>query len=388
MFSYLTQYVSHLLIARVDRQIKELYVASALMDLATATVLIFEPLYLYSLGWSIKEILLFFAAVYWLYLLAAPLGGKIARAKGFEHTILYSSPFLIGYYLALIAIPWHWAFVPVSIICFAVQKTLYWPSYHADFAWYSHRYDRGQEIGQRVIIRYLILAGAPVLGGIITSLFGFKILFLIASILILVSNIPLFSTREQFTYQSFSYWQAWKRFLKPETLKANLFMLGRGEELLVLTVWPVFIFILIQNYASLGLIITATTAVTLIVTCYIGRISDRGFGFNILRWGTFIYTFVWLARFLVSGTFGIFVVDSLSRLSKNMIDIPLHMSIYERACKLHLMQSIISVQMSVGLAKGISALVAIGLLSFVSQGWGVLWIAGAVWSIFYLTLKR
>ena len=89
----------------LSRPLKELYGGTAILTFATSAVAIFEPIYLYRVGVTLPGIFAFYLVVYIGYLLVLPLGAKVARMRGYEQAILFSSPFLILYYLSLAAIP-------------------------------------------------------------------------------------------------------------------------------------------------------------------------------------------------------------------------------------------------------------------------------------------
>ena len=54
------------------REIRELYVSTTILDFALAMILIFEPIYLYTIGYNLQEIILFFLLVYGIYFLYFP----------------------------------------------------------------------------------------------------------------------------------------------------------------------------------------------------------------------------------------------------------------------------------------------------------------------------
>src|SRR3989338_5630578 len=99
---------------RLSYQVRELYLSVSIVTFAVAMVAIFEPIYLYQLGFSLRQILLFYLAVYVLYLVFVPLGAKFARRFGYEKAILVGSPFLALYYIFLFLIPQNPAFIGLA----------------------------------------------------------------------------------------------------------------------------------------------------------------------------------------------------------------------------------------------------------------------------------
>lgn len=383
MFKKLTYNVPGYFAHRLTRQVKELYASVAIMDLAMAAVMIFEPIYLYIQGFSLQKILLFYIAVYIIYFFILPLGAKFARRFGYEKSILFSSPFLIFYYLSLFAIPYSGAFVYSAILMLALNKTFYWPGYHSDFARFSTQEERGREVSNLIILSSLVYIIGPLAGGIILTWLGFKTLFVVVSALILASNIPLLSTKEVFTPIPFSYKKAYRRLVRKENRRKFLAYLGFGEELIVLVIWPVFIYVVIKNFFSIGAIVAIATLITTIVVLYIGRVTDKKSKHSILRTGTFIYSLVWFLRLFVTSGLHVFFVDTLSRLSKNIIYVPLTTITYERAAKNSVMKSIIFFEMSLIVGKLISAFLVLGLSLLFPPGWGPAFVVAGLMTLLY-----
>jgi len=370
----------------LSRQVKELFWSTAILDFAASAVGIFEPIYLYTLGFSIQKIIIFYIAIYAIYFLIVPLGGKIARTQGYEHSILYSTPFLVLYYLSLFAIPYHPFFIASAIIALALQKTLYWPGYHADFARFGEDGKRGREISNLAVLDSLVAILGPVFGGVIIAMTSFKVLFIIVSFLILVSNIPLLTTGEKFVPVPFSYKDAFRRLARSENRRRLFAYIGYGEEFITGLLWPIFIFLVIKEYISVGFLISASILLTTVLTLYIGRITDVESRHGVLKVGVIFTFFTWLLRILVVSGIGIFMADSLYRISRGAIGVPLMALTYERAKKTSVMKSIIFFQMALALGKLIIGVAALILLFFFPNSWTAIFILAAAMTLLYALL--
>lgn len=370
----------------LSRQVKELYWSTAILDFATSAVGIFEPIYLYTLGFSIQKIILFFIAVYTLYFFLAPLGGKFARSQGYEHSILFSSPFLILYYLSLFAIPYHPFFIASSVIALVLFKMLYWPGYHADFARFGEDGSRGKEISNLVVLSSIVAILGPAFGGVVIAAVGFKVLFIIVSFLILISNIPLLTTGEIFVPVPFSYKDAFRRLFRPDNRRRLFAYLGFGEELVAGLLWPIFIFLTVKEYSYIGFLISGSLLLATILTLYVGRVTDIQSKHEVLKVGVVFTFFTWLMRLLVISGIGIFITDVLYRISRRVVGIPLMVLTYEQAKKTSVMKSIIFFQMALALGKAILGIVAFILLFFFPNSWIVIFVLGAAMTLLYALL--
>ncbi len=352
---------------KMKRQVKELFASTILVNLALSMVMIFEPIYLYKIGYSLQKIMLFYLITYLIYFLIMPLGGKFARKKGYELGMLLGTILFSLFYIGLFFIeqyPFLFYLVPFIL---ALQKTFYWPAYHADFARFSDDSEEGREIGGLTMAVSLVYIIGPALAGFIILQWGFGALFTFATIIFLASNIPTLITKEEFAIKDFSYKDAYLRLISKKNRKSFIAYLGFGEELIVLVVWPVFISIIITDIFDLGLIITLATLITSIITLYIGRITDSRNKKSILSLGASFYSLAWFIRIFIINQLGVFFVDTLSRLSKNVIAVPLTAITYERAKSRSIMKTVLFFEMSLVVGKLIALLLIYTSLFFITD---------------------
>ncbi len=363
MFRRLSYNLSALFPHSLSKQVKGLYESVAIMDLALAMVMIFEPIYLLSIGFDLSQILLFYLAVYALYFVLIPFGARFAKRYGYEKSIMISSPFLIGLYLSFFAAANHnLIWIAVAAVCYAIQKTFYWPGYHADFARFSEQSEESREISNLVVISSIVYIVGPFLSGVIITVLGFKTLFVIVSVLILVSNIPLYMVPEQFTPAPFNYFESYKRLFTKEYWRATFASFGYAEEFVVLVVWPTFVYITVKSFFNVGVVVAAATFVTLLVTLYIGKQTDAAKDKrHILKSGSVLYAFVWFLRFLAQTPVGVFVVDTLSRVTKNIVSVPLVSITYEEARANSVMNRVMVFEMALIIGKILAILVCMFL---------------------------
>ncbi|MBU2229430.1 MFS transporter [Patescibacteria group bacterium] len=372
----------------ITRQIKELYWSRAIMDFAVASVSLFEPIYIYTLGYSLKVILLFYIEVYIVYFIILPLGAKFANKFGYEHSMTLSTIFLVGYYLALYAIGTSAVFLVIAPLFFAINKSLYWTGYHADFAKFSSGKERGKEIGEMDAIDSLVYIVGPLVGGAILAIWNFNVLFIIAAVLILASSIPLLTTKEKFKMLDFSYQDAYQRLFSKKNRRKLFAYIGFGEELIVMVVWPVFIYVVVTNFFSVGMVVALATFTTTFATLYIGKLTDKKSKRGILRFGSISSTFIWLIRLIATAGWHVFLIDSLSRITKKTIAVPLMAMTYDRAQKHNVMRSIVNFELALVIGKLLAAFIILILLFIFPASWGftIAFIIGGSMTLLYVLL--
>lgn len=352
---------------RMKRQVREIFVSTVLVNLALAMVMIFEPIYLYQIGYSLQQIMFFYLMVYVVYFFIMPLGAKFSRYKGYEWGIFWGSCFFALSYLSLFFIsqlPWLFY---VSPLIFAVQKMFYWPAYHAGFAKFSDDTEEGREVGALSISTSLVFILGPALAGFMISNWGYGALFVMASIIFLLSNLPTLITAEKFRYKDFSYLQAYRDLVSKENRRSFFAYLGFGEELVVLVVWPISISLILGNILDVGLVVALATFITMLITLYIGKLSDSKYKKSVLNLGSAFYAFAWFIRVFVVNQIGVFLVDTMSRLAKNIIMVPLTSITYERAKTKSVMSTVVFFEMSLVVGKLIAMLIIYVALFFISD---------------------
>lgn len=363
----LRKFFLDLLPHKMKRQVREIFVSTVLVNFALAMVMIFEPIYLYQIGYSLQKIMFFYLLVYVPYFLIMPFGAKFSRAKGYEWGIFWGSLFFALAYLSLFFVakmPWLFYLSP---LIFAIQKMFYWPAYHAGFAKFSDDTEEGREVGTLSISTSLVYILGPAMAGFVISNWGYGALFAMASLIFVISNLPTLITQEKFRYKDFSYWQAYRELLSKENRRSFFAYLGFGEELIVLVLWPIAISLIITSILDLGLLVALATFITMLITLYIGKMSDSRYKKSVLNLGSAFYAFSWFIRIFVVNQIGVFLVDTMSRLSKNIIMVPLTSITYERAKTKSVMSSVVFFEMSLVVGKLLAIIVIYLALFFISD---------------------
>ncbi len=388
MFRRFSHHLPHYFQKHLSRQLEELYLSVAIQDFALAAVVLFEPIYLYGLGFSIRDILMYYIVVYALYYILVPLGGKFVARFGPERSIAISTVFLVFYYASLFLVPdWNWFFW-VAPVMFAFQKMFYWPAYHTDFMVASDQGERGKEYSGLWSLSTLMYILGPAAGGLLITFFGFHGLFTFVILTIIVSSVPLFVSKVKPPRESFSYWESfWQPFTRFH-LRSTLGYLALGEELILLVIWPIFIALTFKSFASIGGAVAAATLVTALVTLYIGKVIDQGRRPLALRWASIITALGWFVRPWLRAVPLVFASDTVGRIVKNTTFVSLTSITYEKALKEHsLTERAVFFEQGFAIAKMLMAAGVIILMNWLQPFTAAFMAAGAV-SFLYLVFAR
>ncbi len=366
----------------VRTQISELYASTAIADLAIAIVLLFEPIFLYSvLHFTVQEVLWFMGAIYALYIIFIPFGARIASRYGYYHAIAFSIPFQIIYWILLFGSENNLTLLYFAPVAFAIEKSLFWPAFHASVSRFARDEQRAREFSVLYAIVNLTMIAGPFIGGFLSERFGVRITFAVASIIYSCSFLPLFIKREVFVPKLYQFRDT-LRLYKTFPLKF-LGYVGFGEEMLVLTVWPIFIFVVIKDYQETGTLVTLATLAATVLALYIGKISDKYNKRELIKIGSFFYFLVWIARYLATGFWGVFAIDALSRTSKDTVFIPLSTLTYERAEATQIIPYSVFFEQSLAIGKLLACVLGIILFSLTGS-FTVLFLLAALFSLLYM----
>ena len=358
---------------------------------ATSMVGIFEPVFLYLLfnrnfdvSRSLEYVLLYYLIIYILYFFTVPLGAKFAKRFGYEYSMAISTIFTILFYVFLFWSNSYFWLIYLSIPMYVALKLFFWPAYHADFARFSSAGEQGREISNLAVMESLVCVLGPLIGGLILEFFGFKVLFVVVATLVAASNVPMLVTKEKFKPTPFSYIEAFKKLFAPENRRRFFALLGFGEELIAVVIWPIFIYLVVKEFLGLGLLSALSILVTTLIYLYIGKLADKRDRRVVSRYGSIFYFFGWLFRIIARGISNIFLVDVFSRLAKNSVVIPIVAATYEEAQDNSVMGGIVFFEMALVLGKILAMILALVLLQIFAPGWNALFILAGAFTLLYL----
>lgn len=375
------------LLTTVRQEVRELYASIAFADMAYALAALFEPIILYKIiGLDIIQILLYMAAIYAFKVLLLPLGASIASRFGYMHTIFLSIPFMALYWLLIYGAQFDFKLLYFAPLVYGIEKALFWPAFHASAARYvdkknSKIFENPKRDGLYIMVVVIRILG-PAIGGLVGFYLGLGVVLLLSTAMYLTALLPLLVSKEIYAPSSYNFddtWQIYKKY--PKRFLSHF---GSGEELIIMTIWPVFIFLFAGNVAVTGILVTVSGLLTALLLFAIKRPTDLNSKLAMLKVGTFVYTLVNLTRIAVSGLYGVFMADALGRTTRELIGIPLNTLTYERADRNKILPYIVFSQQSAALGKCIAAVLAVVVFGLTGSLVAVFVLAGAFTMLYML----
>ncbi|NIO20681.1 MAG: hypothetical protein GTN76_08070 [Candidatus Aenigmarchaeota archaeon] len=337
-------------IHRIREELKEVYENQIIDKFAFSLLMVFIPVYLFIIGYSIAESLLALVITELVTIFLAIPFASVASKLGLKHTILYRIPLAIVFILWLYTMPYMGLnLVNIFIVglVWGVSRTLYWIPLNSEFVENSDKLHRGEEVGFLLALPVLISIWCPFMGGLVLELTGFPVLFSIYIILMLVSIVPLFLTKEyrkffQFKMKDLNF-RLGSRFNTGFFAQGLLIM---GEFL----IWPFYTYLTFNNLVSTGIVASLTALGIAFFILLIGRFADRISRSKMLRAGVVGCFFVWVLRYFAATGLEFFILSFLGGIFIVLVRIPIFSSFSDNAKERNILNdvSIREISLSVG----------------------------------------
>lgn len=331
-----------------NKELDELYVSIAVRRFALAIISIFLPIYFFEQGVALAAIFLFFAGKNIVHAMTVLLAVRICRRYGYKHSMVFSAPLVILFFILLYALDLTtWSLALLAII-HGFQTALYYTGYHLDFTALSKQTDTGRAIGIVKVLSTLVHAIGPVLGGISLALLGFHVTFIIVGILLLLSSVPLLLTKDGRAPMPHAKLSS----VEPHMKRHIATFIGYGVEAgASQLLWPLYIYIaIVSSYTILGSIVSLGVFISVMVSWVIAHFATRR-SRKLIRFGVFTTVIAWILRLLAKTSGHVYVADAIHGMGNTAITLPIQALTYEEANKTDMAKYIIMREVSIQLGR-------------------------------------
>lgn len=278
-------------------EIAELYASRTLRVIAMNIVSGFTSVYLYSEGYSLAFIMLFWLLFYLFKIPVTYFGGYFAAKFGPKHGILVSNILYVPSMVFLGLMP---QLGIISIILWgvfmAISASIYHICYMVDFSKVKNVEHAGKELAFMNILEKIAIGISPIIGGLIALWFGLQVVIWVAAALFAVSALPLLATIEPVkTRQKLDY----NGFPWRTTINSMIAQIGVGFDYVTTgVVWSLFIVIAIfpgagwDIYVKLGIMSSVTILAAIVASYSYGKLIDRSKGGRLLKFSVIANAFV------------------------------------------------------------------------------------------------
>lgn len=304
-------------------EVAELYMARLLRQSANALFATFAAIYLYRSGFSLVDIMLFYAAYSVYRLMIVVPAAKAVAYTGPKHGMFWANLMMIPALLIFSALPvlGLWA-VAGYFALQGLSLVLYELSHKVNFSKIKNAAHAGREIGVMNVMDKVAAGASPLIGGLIAWYGSPQFTLWIAAFLLLCSAVPLFLSEEQITtkqkisFKGFPFRLVWR------SLRAQL---GVGADVSATGVlWPLLLVVVVFTsvasehdavYAQVGSLASITLIVGFIISRVYGRLIDKNKGGDLLRYATTANAGVHLLRLTATTPAGAVVLNILNEIA-------------------------------------------------------------------------
>ncbi|RJO62072.1 MFS transporter [candidate division WS5 bacterium] len=312
-----------------EAELNEMYASISLRQFGLSIIAIFIPIYLYTLDYPIRTILLYFIGVNLFQLVVDFIIGHLVSRVGPKHVMITSYPLLAINLFMLVTLGLYGWPLWLLALSTALSLTTFWIPYHDDFSKAKHRKSAGREVGKFFILIEITGALGPVLGGVIAQKYGVEMGLMTAILIIMVATLPLFLKKNEIAKKrSFSL----KNFSFKENYKDMIAYGGLSLEGMVgLLVWPFFLYLYIGNYVKVGSIVTISTIVVIALSIYMGKLIDKYEKDKVMKTGSVVTFFTALTRVGAISSGLAYAIGVVSTLSHITLFMPFYSEFYTHA---------------------------------------------------------
>lgn len=269
MHTFVVEHLKHYHLSRRG----EITAALTIKAFGLSFVSIFIPIYLYNLGYSLQEILIYFIIDYGLRGLLQPAMGWYIGKFGPKHGLLISALSNVVL-MALLATQsvYQWPLFLLAAVS-AVTFGFHFLAAFVDLALLGGgKKHLGRRVGQLTQAVLIATAIGPVAGGYIGSLYGLAVSLVIACSLVVLSMVPLILSHEPHVPRRISL----KSFPYSAILPDVISMAGRGiDNRSANVLWPFAVFLVLGSIAEVGALTSLTFVIVLVGARLATSLADR-----------------------------------------------------------------------------------------------------------------
>jgi len=305
-----------------NKELSQFFFSTGIITFGQALISLFVPIYLYNLGYSIPKVIFFYFLVFFIFLMFSYIGAKVVSKIGVKHSILWSTPFIIAYFLGLGFLPkYPWLFFILPFLI-SFRTIFYWYGYHSIFIKNSKKKRRGSQLSLISAITLTAAVTAPLIGGFIAG-YSFALLYIIGSIVLILGTLPLFLSKEYYEKANFSSTGLLKKILyKNKRRELVSYASYAIESIIGFVIWPIFLITILLTVQKTGMIVTVSFISSLIALYFIGKLSDKFDRIKLVRFNTIFFALGWFARIFATSSLKILIIDSYKNFVQIFLQIP------------------------------------------------------------------
>lgn len=292
-----------------NRTINYLNLHAALLAVVEQAWVMFGPIYLYTIGFSLPEVFLLFGAMNLARIPLRFLTFPAVRLIGLKGALMLGTAGFCLSFTLLPMIEGYDIWLALYILMFGIFCAMYWHCYHCFYSLAGEAEHRGKHISVAMGLTAAFTAIGPLFGAIFVSHQGFGHYFLLPVVMMVImlaflsrcQNIPVAKIK----------WKEGKKLMfnlgaKIHVAEATVFFTSH-------ITWILLVYLYVEKFTTFGIILTFGILIQILYQLWLGKIIDRGNGRRVAHIAGLLKVLVVLSRALVPLTIPrVFAIETLS----------------------------------------------------------------------------
>ncbi len=271
---------------------------NTIAGIGTGLVGLFIPIYLLELGNSISVVIAWLLMHHLSLLLGAFLAVYFSNIIGLVRCWYIRIVLVAILFAGFILLPNYPAILFILAFISGMEAAFFWIPYNILTVRKTEEATIGSSLAFMSNVGSAVGIIVPGIAALLIVSYGYVVLFITASIFILISIVPVLSLRHEKTNFQFklkeisSMVRQNRQFIVPEILD-NL-----GQDAQV--IWTLFLFITALTVLDIGTLGVLAGIVGMVVTHITGKLIDRWNKKSVVRFGAFATTIMWAASYVIA----------------------------------------------------------------------------------------
>lgn len=262
-------------------EVAVLYLSKNMRLFAIKLTSTFNLIYLYNLGYSIRAVLAYLLVYFTAKFVGSMVSFLYISKNGPKHGMLLGNILYIPVLILMASIggfnkEFGLTIALIGAVFRGLSGAISGVSYHVNFSKVKNAKKVGGQLGIANILEQLVSGITPAAGAFFAIFFGLDKLFIVSSVILVLTIIPLLVTKEQVKInQKVSFrgfpWRNYKHL--------SIICLSTGMAALSTTTWSflasVFILKGVNNYGSAGILASIASISAFVAAFTYGKIIDR-----------------------------------------------------------------------------------------------------------------
>ncbi len=287
---------------------------------AAGMISIFGVLFVFQLGSDFNQgltyVLLYFGLQRVVVVtIAIPTMAVLISRIGYRWAMLFGLSLLItsAFLLAIVARGVLWPLLP-SLVLGGFAIASYYLAFHAVFLDDNDDARIGEQIGMITMLGRLALIASPIVAGLLVEYFGFSTMFVVASILLLISVIPLMLMKHHKKHLGNYSFSAVVRFIRRRKKVTTAMISWSFTEAFQAFFWPIYLFLILKSYFLFGMVGSVVMIANSVIVYLVGKAYDKRTLRKYFLGSSLAVSITWIARFMSSTPITVVLADILNRL--------------------------------------------------------------------------